>query len=45
MSEERFRRLVERTRVIPWEANFDDWTFTYVGPQAVAILGYPLKQW
>ncbi|MFQ5931689.1 MAG: PAS domain S-box protein, partial [Nitrospiraceae bacterium] len=44
-SEERLRLLVESTDVIPWEADAQTWRFTYVGPQAVKILGYPLDQW
>ena len=44
-SEERLRRLVESTNVIPWEADARTWRFTYVGPQAVKILGYPLASW
>ena len=44
-SEERLRQLLESTRVIPWEADARTWRFTYVGPQAVKILGYPLEQW
>lgn len=44
-SEERYRLLLETTNVIPWEADAKTWKFTYVGPQAVKILGYPLKKW
>jgi PAS domain S-box-containing protein len=44
-SEERFRRLVETASVIPWEADPDTYRFTYVGPQAVKLLGYSLRQW
>ncbi len=44
-SEERLRRLVETTAAIPWEADAETWAFTYVGPQAVKLLGYPLEQW
>src|SRR3712207_4059910 len=32
-------------RSIPWEASFDTWRFTYVGPQAAEILGYPPEDW
>src|SRR3712207_8377286 len=32
-------------RSIPWEAAFDTWRFTYVGPQATEILGYPPEDW
>lgn len=44
-SEERFRKLAEKTRLIPWEAEASMGKFTYVGPQAVEILGYPLESW
>lgn len=44
-SEQRFRRLVEKTRVVPWEADIRTWNFTYIGPQAVELLGFPLAAW
>lgn len=44
-SEEKFRRLVETTSVIPWEADASTGVFTYIGPQAARILGYPLEEW
>lgn len=44
-NEERFRQLAETVRLIPWEANPDTFQFTYVGPQAVEILGYPVEAW
>jgi hypothetical protein len=44
-SEERFRQLAEEARLIPWEADARTWRFTYVGPKAGEILGYPLEQW
>ena len=44
-SERRFRQLVESTDVIPWSADPDTLRFTYVGPQAVKVLGYALEQW
>lgn len=44
-SSERFRRLVETVRIIPWEIDLARWQFTYVGPQGVSILGYPLEDW
>ncbi len=44
-SEGRLRRLLETTNAIPWEANAKTWQFTYVGPQAVKLLGYPVEQW
>jgi PAS domain S-box-containing protein len=45
-SHQRFRRLVERVDgIIPWEADATTWRFTYVGPQAVKLLGYPQEEW
>ncbi|WP_414566016.1 MULTISPECIES: PAS domain S-box protein [unclassified Anabaena] len=44
-SEERLRTLTEKVRVIPWEADVTTGKFTYVGPQTVEILGYPLQEW
>ncbi|MFQ5656401.1 MAG: PAS domain S-box protein [Candidatus Methylomirabilales bacterium] len=43
--EEHLRRLLETTNAIPWEANAKTWEFTYVGPQAIKLLGYPPEQW
>jgi PAS domain S-box-containing protein len=44
-SEERFHELVESTKIIPWEADGQTFRFTYVGPQAVRIMGYPIESW
>ncbi len=44
-SEERLRLLLETTNVIPWESDAKTWESTYVGPQAVSILGYPIERW
>ena len=41
----RLLRLLNATKVIPWEADARTWQFTYVGPQAEALLGYPIEQW
>ncbi len=43
--ETRYQRLLEATSVIPWEADAQTWVFTYVGPQAKALLGYLPEQW
>ncbi len=43
--EAHYRQLVESTTAIPWEIDLSTWLFTYVGPQAVFVLGYPLKDW
>ncbi|MFN6583342.1 MAG: PAS domain S-box protein [Aulosira sp. ZfuVER01] len=44
-SEERFRKLAEKVRVIPWEVDANTGNFTYVGPQTEEILGYPSTDW
>ncbi|MCH8055512.1 MAG: CHASE domain-containing protein, partial [Deltaproteobacteria bacterium] len=44
-SKENIQRLLETTKAIPWEANAKSWLFTYVGPQAVDLLGYPVDEW
>jgi PAS domain S-box-containing protein len=44
-SEERLRKLVENTRVIAWEAEPGTLRFSYVGPHAVEVLGYPVGRW
>ncbi len=44
-SEERSRRLVETTNVVPWEADVDTFRFTYVGPRVANLLGYPAGDW
>ncbi len=44
-SEENLRNLLETTAAVPWRADIASWDFTYVGPQAVDLLGYPIEQW
>ena len=44
-SEERFRTLAERSLLLAWEADAHTWQFTYVGPQAPDVLGYPVEEW
>jgi diguanylate cyclase (GGDEF)-like protein/PAS domain S-box-containing protein len=44
-SQERYRSLVESTNVISWEADPTMRNFTYVGPQAQRLLGYPHERW
>ena len=44
-TKERYRRLLESTTAMPWEADARTWMFTYVGPQAVDLLGYPRELW
>src|SRR6185436_689583 len=40
-----FRKLAERTPLLAWEADARTWQFTYVGPQAADVLGYPVDDW
>ena len=44
-TKERYRHLLESTSAIPWEADAKTWVFTYIGPQAFKLLGYPLEHW
>jgi PAS domain S-box-containing protein len=44
-SEENLRRLVEGTTAVPWQTDVNTWVFTYVGPQAVNLLGYSVEEW
>ncbi len=44
----RYRQLVESARVIMWRSAISDVRapqFTYVNPEAEAVLGYPVEQW
>ena len=40
-----FRRPLESTRIVQWEADARTWVFTYVGPEAVRLLGFPVERW
>lgn len=42
---EHLQRLLDATHILPWEADFSTSLFTYVGEQAVTILGYPVEDW
>ncbi len=44
-SEERLRRLVETTQVVPWTFDPQRQRFTYVGPQVEKILGFSAEAW
>lgn len=44
-SEERYRLLVERSRIITWELDLATWRFTYVSEYAEELLGYPREEW
>ena len=45
INEKHFRGMIESTAGIPWIVDFTVFQFTYVGPQAEKILGYPVEQW
>ena len=44
-SEYRYRGLIESLSAVAWEANPQDYTYTFVSPQAQSLLGYPLEHW
>ena len=44
-SEQRFRELAEKARLVPWEAELGEDRYVYVGPQAEEIFGYPIEDW
>ncbi len=39
------QRLTEVAGLIPWEADARTWEFSYIGPQAEEMLGYPIERW
>jgi PAS domain S-box-containing protein len=41
----RFRRLLETTNIVPWERSSGEAQFTYVGEQALDLLGYSIDEW
>ncbi|CAI3792565.1 Membrane-bound lytic murein transglycosylase F [Pseudomonas sp. MM221] len=44
-SEYHYRGLVESLSAIAWEADANDFTYSYVSPHAEDLLGYPLSNW
>lgn len=42
---EHLRLLLEMTHVLPWEVDFPSSTYTYVGSEAVNMLGFPIADW
>ncbi|ANY90311.1 MULTISPECIES: bifunctional diguanylate cyclase/phosphodiesterase [Pseudomonas] len=44
-SEYHYRSLVESLSAIAWEADANDFTYSYVSPHAEDLLGYPLSDW
>ncbi|MBX3229235.1 MAG: PAS domain S-box protein [Labilithrix sp.] len=45
VSREEYRQLLETTQAIPFRMAPESLRFTYVGPQAVAIVGHPIRAW
>lgn len=43
--EKHYRHLVETAHAIPWTFDLRAGVFTYVGPQAEELLGYPVERW
>ncbi|MBV6285719.1 bifunctional diguanylate cyclase/phosphodiesterase [Pseudomonas aegrilactucae] len=44
-SEYHYRGLVESLSAIAWEADANNFTYSYVSPHAEQLLGYPVSQW
>src|SRR5262249_9515302 len=44
-SEERFRQMAETLPLVMWESDPKTWDVKYIGPQAVALLGYSQEEW
>jgi len=44
-SREQYRLIAETTRAIPFELDLAQGRFTYIGPQAEKILGFPESSW
>jgi PAS domain S-box-containing protein len=44
-SERRFRHLVESTNIVPYTWDLQTRRYTYVGPQAEKLLGFPVSAW
>lgn len=44
-SEERLIQLVERTRIVLWEADAESLRFTFISEHASEMFGYPLARW
>ncbi len=44
-SEYHYRSLIESLSAIAWEADANDFTYSYVSPHAEGLLGYPLREW
>jgi len=42
---QRLSVLLKETHILPWEADAPTSLFTFVGDQAVSMLGYPVEDW
>ncbi|WP_111640360.1 GGDEF domain-containing protein [Marinimicrobium alkaliphilum] len=40
-----YKTLLESTRAIPWKIDWQTLTFSYIGPQIEALLGWPRDSW
>ena len=40
-----YKTLLESTKAIPWKIDWDSMTFSYIGPQIEALLGWPRESW
>lgn len=43
--DKKYKQLIESSTAVPWELDLATFRFTYVGPQAERILGYPVNDW
>ena len=41
----RYKDLIDSINGVVWEADVSTMQFTFISPQVVAILGYPVEQW
>ncbi|MBI4774426.1 MAG: PocR ligand-binding domain-containing protein [Deltaproteobacteria bacterium] len=44
-NERKYRRLLESTNTAPWELDLATKRFSYMGPQAETLFGYPPEYW
>jgi diguanylate cyclase (GGDEF)-like protein/PAS domain S-box-containing protein len=40
-----YQTLLESTKAIPWQIDFQTMCFTYIGPQIESLLGWPRTSW
>jgi PAS domain S-box-containing protein len=43
-SDQRLSQLLEKTRIVVWEADPETWRFTYISEQAKKLFGYSISQ-